>query len=149
MSGACSSCIAGDSAQYDGLVAGYAAFAPPANQLPDFAFVLLNGCGDFFDVIPAACPSERPKYVTAVIVVLLLLGCVYFDSHLCSFDAMNKTEFDEYTHTHGHCSAIVKIPGDFSQLFMSHSSWFIFQNMNRIMKHYNFQVTIFQSVCMS
>merc|ERR1719277_1331062 len=36
----------------------------------------------------------------------------------------------------GHCSGIIKVPGDFSDLYMSHSSWFTYSNTNRIFKHY-------------
>lgn len=39
----------------------------------------------------------------------------------------------------GRCSALVKLLGDFSDLYASHSSWFVFQAMERIYKHYNFQ----------
>ena len=96
--------------------ASYNATAAPGQNLSDFAFQILNGDGDLFDIIPAACPSLAPD-----------------------FDHMSQPEFEDYIHTHGHCSAIVKIADDFSQLFMSHSSWYTFVAMTRIMKHYNFQ----------
>ena len=54
---------------------------------------------------------------------------------------MSKEDFDHYVNTHGHCSAIVKVADDFSQIFMSHSSWYTYIAMTRIMKHYNFQTT--------
>jgi hypothetical protein len=40
--------------------------------------------------------------------------------------------------TSGHCSAFISVTGNFSDLFMGHSSWFMFGNTNRIYKHYTF-----------
>ena len=54
---------------------------------------------------------------------------------------MTHSEFELYVNTHGHCSAIVKVADDFSQIFMSHATWEGYNTMNRIMKHYNFQTT--------
>lgn len=48
---------------------------------------------------------------------------------------MTPHEIERYTQTNGHCSALVKLTGDFQDLFMSHSSWFRYQAMTRIMKH--------------
>ena len=96
--------------QYDGLRAGYNATGN--NTLTEFAFQMLNGVGDFFDIIPAVCKEYRPN-----------------------FENMTKPEIDEYIRTHGHCSALVKLTGDYSQLFMAHSSWYIYQAMDRIFKH--------------
>lgn len=39
----------------------------------------------------------------------------------------------------GRCSALVKLLGDYSDLFAAHSSWFVFEAMERVYKHYNFQ----------
>lgn len=36
------------------------------------------------------------------------------------------------------CSALVKVTGDLSNMFMAHSSWFTFLATTRIFKHYNF-----------
>lgn len=105
--------------QYDGLVAGYNLTAAAGQQLNNFAFQMLNGQGDFFDIIPAACPSMQPN-----------------------FDNMTKAEFEMYLHTSGHCSAIVKMLDDFSDIYMSHDAWYEYQAMTRIFKHYNFQTTL-------
>ena len=39
----------------------------------------------------------------------------------------------------GRCSAMVKITPEIDNLFIGHSSWFIYQNTLRIFKHYKFQ----------
>jgi hypothetical protein len=40
--------------------------------------------------------------------------------------------------SNGHCSALVKLTGNFSELFFAHSSWFTYQSMLRVAKFYNF-----------
>ncbi|EDQ90028.1 uncharacterized protein MONBRDRAFT_20946 [Monosiga brevicollis MX1] len=104
-------------AQYDGLRAGYGANVYDKHVLPEFAFQLLNGNGDFFDIIPKAVDVTK----------------------------MSSREFHDWRMRNGRCSALIKLTGDFSDLFMSHSAWYIYQAMNRIYKHcasYNFQATI-------
>jgi hypothetical protein len=106
-------------AQFDGLADGYQSAPFDGHKLELFAFQLLNGNGDFFDIIPKVLPSEA-----------------------VDFDSMTTPEFHEWRVANGRCSALVKLTGDFSKLFMSHSSWYIFQAMNRIFKHYNFQASV-------
>lgn len=101
--------------QYDGLSIGYrlSTSAPP---LSHFAFQMLNGVGDLFDIIPAVEPKQRVDWL-----------------------ALRKTEAEELHGKSGHCSGLIKTTGNFSDLFMAHSSWFTFTNTNRIFKHYHFQ----------
>lgn len=131
--------------QYEGLMDGYHSVQAAGHELSSFAFFVLNGCGgkaaaqaprclqprsgkthpnrptafmpppfnpDLFDLIPLTIESERPN-----------------------FDNMTHKDIERYTQTNGHCSALVKLTGDFQELFMSHSSWFRYQAMTRIMKH--------------
>ena len=37
-----------------------------------------------------------------------------------------------------HCSGLIKVTGNYSELFAGHSSWFSYSSMLRIFKHYNF-----------
>ena len=106
-------------AQFDGLVAGYKQRGLAGKPLPLFAFRLLNGCGDFFDIIPKTCPNERPDY-----------------AH------MNTPELKRHLSRSGHCSAIVKITPGFEDMLMGHSSWFKYQAMVRVMKNYEFAVAV-------
>jgi hypothetical protein len=40
--------------------------------------------------------------------------------------------------TSGHCSALIQVTGDLSQLLFAHSSWFVYASMLRTYKHYSF-----------
>jgi hypothetical protein len=42
----------------------------------------------------------------------------------------------------GHCSALIKVTGDFSDLFQAHSSWFEYADTNRIFKSYHFAFNV-------
>jgi len=78
---------------------------------------MLNDCGDFLDLLPALDPSRRVDW-----------------NNLSPQQLFRKLGRD------GHCSALIKLPGDMSNLFTGHSSWFIYATMNRIFKHYNFNL---------
>ena len=100
--------------QYDGLIDGYNAAAPANQQLEPFAFYALNGFGDLFDLLPKYQTKSFPDFAN-----------------------MTKEDFHLYRQQNGHCSALVKLNGDFTELLMAHSSWFEYQFTNRIYKHYN------------
>ena len=105
-------------AQYDGLKDGYQkavhdghSHTPP---LTDFDFQTLNANGDLFQIIPAVLRSRRPQW-----------SSMSLDDKTRTLEAM------------GHCSAIVKVTGNFSALLMGHSSWYTYSATNRIFKHYD------------
>ena len=100
-------------AQYDGMIAGYASSGAPA--VPVFAWQLLNGVGDLFQIIPAVEKSER-----------------------IDWSSLSTDEARVALSKAGHCSALIKVVGDLSELFMGHSSWFEYANTNRIFKSYHF-----------
>jgi len=99
--------------QYDGLVDGFNTQTPAVPFLGSWAFQMLNGVGDLFDIIPA----------------------VQSDKVVDPFQ-LNRTQAELFHALQGHCSAIVKLPGDFSDLLLGHSSWYAHENTNRIFKHY-------------
>lgn len=105
--------------QYRGLAYGYElACKEPSSTtkvLPIFAFQMLNGVGDLFDIIPAVNKKKQINWLK-----------------------LSQMEAEDKHQKQGHCSALIKVTGDLSDLFLSHSSWYIFSNMNRIFKHYNF-----------
>jgi hypothetical protein len=48
------------------------------------------------------------------------------------------SQVEETIRNAGHCSALVKVDGALTDLFMGHSSWFEYANTDRIFKHYHF-----------
>ena len=102
-------------AQFDGLMAGYhmASMLGEVPPLDFFAFQLLNALGDLFQIIPAVQASERMNW-----------------------SKMSSAQVRAERVRRGHCSAIIKVTGDFSDLLFGHSSWFDFGATNRIFKHY-------------
>jgi len=58
-----------------------------------------------------------------------------------NWETMTTEEARRYVLRNGHCSAMVKVPGDLSDLWSGHSSWFTYSSMNRIFKHYNFKLS--------
>ena len=106
-------------AQLDGLVAGYAAIAPSLGlpALSAWAFQQMNAIGDFLDLIPALSAAD-------------------------TWDWRNMTDAQlmERVRKTTHCSALVKVNGDLTQMFFSHAAWFIYTGTTRIFKHYNFRL---------
>lgn len=109
--------------QLDGLHDGYNFAATlPHNTLPALnmsAFLLLNGLGDSLDLLSALYPSTRPDW-----------------------EQMTPTEREAQVANSGHCSGLIKVTGNFSDMFMAHSSWFVYQSMLRIYKHYHFAISV-------
>lgn len=103
--------------QFDGLVKGYQDIAPDDMKLDIYAFQMLNGNGDLLDLISAVNPKGIPD-----------------------FDSMTKEEAVSFIARSGRCSALIKVLGAYEDVFMSHSSWFIYQATMRIYKHYDFNV---------
>lgn len=100
--------------QLDGLVAGYTQMAPANETLSAFDIWSVGAIGDYLDLI-TALTDDGPDY-----------------------DKMTDTEFLAAIRKNNHCSALVKVTGDLSELFFAHVAWFIYQSTTRIFKHYNF-----------
>lgn len=103
-------------AQLDGLVHGYQMLAPPNETLSAFDIWAVGAIGDFLDLIPALT-NEGPDY-----------------------DKMTDAELVAAVRKNNHCSALVKVTADLSELFFAHVAWFIYQSTTRIFKHYNFNL---------
>lgn len=102
--------------QFDGLVKGYSASEyGQSNPLDLWAFTMINAMGDLFDIMPAVLPSSRPN-----------------------FHGMNYKEAQSYLTSVGHCSALIKVTDDLSDLYVGHNAWFVYSSMLRIYKTYNF-----------
>ena len=100
--------------QFDGLVDGYQTLAPANETLSLFQIQSVGAIGDYLDLI-TALTTDGPDY-----------------------DAMTDDELMAAVRKNNHCSALVKVTGDFSELFFAHVAWFIFQSTTRIFKHYDF-----------
>ena len=89
-------------AQFDGMVEGYMATAPANETLTLFQLQSVGAIGDYLDLIVALAPADAPD-----------------------FDGMNDTELMSFVRKNNHCSALVKVTGDLSELFFAHVAWFI------------------------
>jgi hypothetical protein len=99
--------------QLRGLLAGYNAAAPPQQQLAFLDLQLLSATGDFGDVVASLGLPRAGPLVSRL--------------RPAASDA-NST----------HCSALIKVTGDLSDLFIAHSTWYPFPVMLRVYKHYDF-----------
>jgi hypothetical protein len=112
-------------AQFDGLVAGYAAVAPAGQALSAWDLQQVNAIGDFLDLIPALSRGDDPKVAAA------------WDWH-----HMNATTFARRLRETTHCSALVKTDATFSDLWFSHVAWFAYSTTVRIWKNYRFALAL-------
>jgi hypothetical protein len=102
--------------QFDGLRDGFNAVS--ATKLSTFAFWALNSDGDLFQIIPAVEKHKRPN-----------------------FETMTSHDIEMFLEAHSRCSALIKVTGNFSNIFMGHSSWYTYQATNRIFKYYEFALS--------
>ena len=55
------------------------------------------------------------------------------------FNLMSAGEIEDYVGRHTHCSALVKVAADFSDVWFGHNTWTSFASMSRIFKEYRFK----------
>nr|XP_039262472.1 phospholipase B-like 1 [Styela clava]XP_039262473.1 phospholipase B-like 1 [Styela clava] len=101
--------------QLEGLLAGYTLTAN--NSMSMCQMHLLNGAGDMLDLFNV---FHRPSH-----------------NH---FKRMSKKQLRQYNQKHGHCSVLIKVTPGFENMYMGHSTWFVYSAMLRIYKNYDFQV---------
>lgn len=102
--------------QFDGLVDGYNAAAPKGYSMSRYRFLEGNSVGDLLDLMPALSPSTIPNW-----------------------DGMTDEEMVAALASRGHCSGLVRVTGNYSELMTAHSSWFTYSSMLRVAKHYDFR----------
>jgi len=101
--------------QMDGMMQGANAYVSKDQQLSRLDVLLLGLAGDLSDIKLAVNISEQAK-----------------------FDNMTTDELMLWTQLRGHCSALVKLVPDGSELFIGHSMWWDYSVMTRIFKRYEF-----------
>eukprot|EP00753_Platysulcus_tardus_P015584 PLAT5104.1.p1 GENE.PLAT5104.1~~PLAT5104.1.p1 ORF type:complete len:554 (+),score=259.67 PLAT5104.1:12-1673(+) len=104
-------------AQFDGIQAGYNATAPSDQAVGQFGFRIINGMGDMLTLFNVLFPSTVPRW-----------------------ERMAPDDMESTIALSGHCSGFIKVTGNFSDLFAAHSSWFTYQNMIRVFKHYKLNI---------
>lgn len=99
-------------AQLDGLAAGYQAAAPPSMSISRLGMLIVNLQGDLGDIMQSLTPSHQRT----------------------NFANMSKAEVLAYDLDRTHCSAIVKLLPDGSELYTSHTMWWDMYAMNRVFR---------------
>jgi hypothetical protein len=100
-------------AQLDGMASGYDAHRGGLNALSKLQLMLLGMTVELDDISKAVDKSARPDY-----------------------QAMTKAELEAYVFDHTHCSAMIKVNADLSELYAAHNTWCSYEAMLRIFKTY-------------
>jgi len=102
--------------QVDGLIAGVnAGLSNSSQRVTRLDMLMLNSLSDMDDIKQAVNASERAV-----------------------FDAMSVETLLAWTRSRGHCSAVVKLLPDGSELFTGHATWQSYHLMLPIWKRYEF-----------
>lgn len=104
-------------AQFQGLMEGFSQSATSGQKMSLLDFLLLEGAGDLYDIIPATNPAMNKLHV----------------------GKLSAAEFNDEYHRVVSCSAIVKVADDKSDVFFGHTTWTTYANMLRIFKNYDLQ----------
>lgn len=102
--------------QLKGLADGVKQCHPDFN-MSELDMQILQATGDLLDIIPALKPEVRPNWKN-----------------------MTDKEVEMQLVKTSLCSGLIKVSYDFEDLYSAHSSWFTYSAMNRIYKHYNFEL---------
>lgn len=101
--------------QLDGLVAGVNAGLAGQRSFSRTELLMLNSFWDLGDIRKAVDAEQR-----------------------ADFEAMTEDALSMYVRLHGHCSSIVKLLPDGSELYAAHNTWFEYYHLLRVWKRYEF-----------
>jgi hypothetical protein len=141
--------------QFDGLVEGYAASAfGQKHPISQFELQMLNGLGDFFDLMPALMPGTgmasnwpamQPSELMRTVTessrcsgLIKVRGEGEGGAVLCASSA--RVAFASLLAVWLVSCGLVQVTGDLSDIFAGHSTFFIYPQMLRIYKHYDFKL---------
>lgn len=99
--------------QQDGLYAGYAAASTDKPALTYDQLLHYGMQDELGDIESAVNAEKRPNFAN-----------------------MTESELMMYIFIHDHCSAMVKITADFSEIFSSHVTWYDYSSMLRLFKSF-------------
>lgn len=85
------------------------------HQFPFSDFLVLQAFGDLFEIEPFVDPDKKIDWFN-----------------------LDKNKFDQTFFRNNHCSSIIKLNNDLSDIFMGHNAWFVGNCMTRIYKFYQF-----------
>jgi hypothetical protein len=104
--------------QLEGIYAGYVSATTQAGGKPAFTWIqlyLMCFMPDVSDLVNVVDASWRPDVGN-----------------------MNPAELKAYIIQRDHCSSLVKVTSDLSMLYASHTTWYDYATMNRMLKVYDF-----------
>eukprot|EP00928_Gymnodinium_smaydae_P010140 TRINITY_DN13808_c0_g1_i1.p1 TRINITY_DN13808_c0_g1~~TRINITY_DN13808_c0_g1_i1.p1 ORF type:complete len:636 (-),score=108.19 TRINITY_DN13808_c0_g1_i1:401-2215(-) len=102
--------------QLDGLVAGVnAGLGAGQRNFSRLDLLMLNSFWDLGDIVKAVSISHR-----------------------VDFEMMAPAALALYTRQHSHCSSVIKLLPDGSELFAGHNTWFEYYHLLRVFKRYEF-----------
>jgi hypothetical protein len=101
--------------QYEGLIEGYNSLAEPSKQITVEEALVMNS-HDIDELNYYKTHSRRPQ-----------------------FHKMSPVQIEEHVDLHNHCSGLIKVNADFTDLWFGHETWTSFASMTRIFKEYRFK----------
>ena len=101
--------------QLKGLYDGYMSVAEKEKQIDFDDFLLLPGLPDSLEALYYKDTKNRPNFIK-----------------------MTNEEIKRFTLLNSHCSALIKLADDYSDIWFGHNTWFIYNAMIRLFKEYRF-----------
>lgn len=101
--------------QLEGLIDGYNSAAGPEKQISYPEFQIMAADGDLPDLLYID-PNHRHKY-----------------------EKMTAEELDQKMELNLHCSSLIKLAPDFSDIYFGHNTWTTYTSMIRIFKEYKYE----------
>jgi hypothetical protein len=101
--------------QYEGLIDGYNSQVDSSRKITVEEAMVMNS-HDIDELNYFKSPHNRPKF------------------HL-----MSSADIEEHVDVHSHCSGLIKVNADFTDMWFGHETWTSFASMTRIFKEYRFK----------